>query len=185
MAGIIVAPQTVLSDSTFKTRPNSFIFFRSDANAGLNSAQANRREWLERQVKFPNLSGRKDVESFQNLQNLQNPSFIKWNNEGDFRPHAPRTSLQNCIDPINGFVSVGWDAENSNGYTQSHSYKRFNDTPQSYNPRQYHSIRLNCHSAPLETRRASENDAGTPSRWNSKLLSDREIRAELTGIKVV
>lgn len=181
-----VAPHTVLTDSTFKTRPGSFTFFRSDANAGLNSVQAEKRAWLKRQMKFPQLNSKTDVESFQHLHNPANPAYLKWNEGGEYRAHAPRSTLQNMIDPISGFVNIGWQAEMTGGKgVPTQSVKRFCDTPQSYNPRQYHSNRLGCHSAPPETRRASENDPGTPYRWNSKAVSDRQQRADLTGSKLL
>lgn len=176
------APNIVLSDSMFKTRPSSFIFFRSDANAGLNSIQADKRAWLKRQMKLPQVNSKTDVESFHNLHNPGNPAYLKWNEEGEYRAHAPRSTLQNMIDPISGFVNVGWQAELTGGRGQpTPSIRRFCETPQSYNPRTYHSDRLECHSAPPETRRAHENDPGTPYRWNSKSVSDRQLRAELTG----
>ena len=71
--GVLCNNRVVLSNSNYKERPNFKTYFTTDSNAGGNAfalIQAKRRI---RQMKFPSISGRHDVDSFNT--NLQNSSY--------------------------------------------------------------------------------------------------------------
>lgn len=68
-----VSIKTVLSDSLEKTRPNFKTFLLTDANAGGNAMAQIEEKRKIRQMKFPDLRGRHDCESFQ--KSLDDQSF--------------------------------------------------------------------------------------------------------------
>ena len=115
----VVAQNTVLSDSTFRTRPNFTAYVRTDSNALGNAVQQIEEKRRQRQMKIPSTVGRKDVESFRNPQSPTNPSFVKYNDLGDHRVNAPFRSSDNIIDPVSGFVSIGGEYDRNTGHSRS------------------------------------------------------------------
>ncbi len=177
-----VANNIVLSDSTFRTRPNFSTILLSDANAMGNSVQQIKQKRIERQMKFPKLIGRQEVDSLKTPQNLTNQAFKRWNDEGDHRPDAPFRSCDNIIDPVSGFVSIAGDKDRNTGHTRINSLVQLTHTPQSGTPQGKNSIRKHLEAAPPETQRFTENDPGSPYAWNSKKMLDASIRAKLGGM---
>ena len=180
MAEVITLTPT-LSDSAMKTRPNFSTYLQSDATGSRNSVQQIEQKRMERQMKFPTLIGRKDVDSFKSPQTPTDSAYKRWNDEGDYLPPAPYRSVDNILDPVSGFVSVVGDADRNTGRTRIQSMVQLNTTPQSYAPQDIHSIRVHCPSAPPDCRRSSENDPGSPYQWNNRLVSDAKLRADLGG----
>ena len=181
MVEVVKSNQVNLSDSNLKTRPLFQTYMMSDANAQGNDVQQIKEKRLSRQMKFPSLIGRRDVDSFKDPQNPSDNAFKRWNDEGDYRPAAPFRSCDNIVDPVSGFVSVAGDVDRNTGHTRLAPLVQLNTTPQSYNPRYYNSIRVNSLSAPPETNRLTEYDQGTPYAWNSKQVMDATLRANLGG----
>ena len=177
----VVAQNTVLSDSTFRTRPNFTAYVRTDSNALGNAVQQIEEKRRQRQMKIPSTVGRKDVESFRNPQSPTNPSFVKYNDLGDHRANAPFRSFDNIIDPVSGFVSIGGDYDRNTGRSRIRSLVQLNDTPQSTSPQEVHSIRVGQPGAPPETRRSSEKDPGSPYPWNSRKVLNVVLRTQLGG----
>ena len=175
-----VSDGVTLSDSLTRTRPEFLTYMRSDANAKGNDVAQIEQRRLERQMKMPSLVGRRDIDSFKAPQNPSDPAFRKYNDEGDYRPPAPFRASDNIIDPVCGFVSVAGDKARNTGHTRVVSMVQLNDTPQSYNPRELHSIRMN-ESAPPDTRRESDRDPGAPYPWNGRKMLDATIRSNLGG----
>ena len=133
----VVSQGPVLSDSMFKTRPRSDLYYMSDANVGGNSVQHIEERRSMRQMKFPSLYGRKDVDSFRSPQNPTDVAFTKWNDAGNYRSPAPLRSCDNIIDPISGFVSPAGDVDRNTGHTRIKSLVQLSTTPQSYAPKIY------------------------------------------------
>ena len=177
----VVGPNTVLSDSTFRTRPNFAAYIRTDSNALGNAIQQIEEKRRQRQLKIPTTAGRKDVESFRSPQSPNNPAFVKYNDHDDHRANAPFRSFDNIIDPVSGFVSIGGDHDRNTGHTRIRSMVQLNDTPQSRSPQGVHSARLGQTGAPPETRRISEKDPGTPYPWNNRKVLDVVLRSQLGG----
>ena len=177
----VVAQNTVLSDSTFRTRPHFNTILMTDSNAMGNAVQQIEQKRLQRQMKFPSTVGRKDVDSFKDTVNLSDRAFKKWNDEGDHRPNAPFRSCDNILDPLCGFVSIAGDVDRNTGHTRINSLVQLTKTPQSGTPQEKNSIRAHIPAAPPETKRYTENDPGTPYNWNSRKMSDATIRANLGG----
>ena len=180
MADQAVSDGVALSDSATKTRPGFTTYMRSDANAKGNSVVQIEQQRLERQMKMPPLVGRRDIDSFNTPQNPMDPAFRKYNDEGEYRPPAPFRASDNIIDPVSGFVSVAGDKARNTGRTRIVPMVQLNNTPQSYNPRELHSIRMN-ESAPPDTRRRSDRDPGAPYPWNGRKTLDSAIRSNLGG----
>ncbi|PVD29803.1 hypothetical protein C0Q70_09060 [Pomacea canaliculata] len=132
-----------------------------------------------RQMKFPDLRGRHDCESFQ--KSLDDPSFKVWNDEGDHSAYAPHRCFDNIIDPVSGFVSVGGDVDRHTGHERIRSMVQLNRTPQSADPKEKNSIRVNDPAAPPELRRENTWAPGEPTKWNSRKVSDGWIRSQLGG----
>ena len=179
----VIANSTVLSDSVFKTRPDFATYLRPDSNCGLNTAKQIEEQRRKRQMKFPSLVGRKDVDSFQVSPRDATlfASYRKYNDEGDFRPPAPYRSFDNIIDPVSGFVSIGGDMDRQTNVKRIPCLVQLNHTPQSMVPQHVNSIRKNMHSAPPETNRLTEWDPPAPYAWNSRKVSERAIRSALGG----
>ena len=170
-----------LSDSNSKSRPGFNSYMMTDANAKGNTVSQIEQQRLARQMKFPSLIGRQCPDSMKDPQNLNDASFKRWNDEGDHRAAAPFRSCDNIIDPVSGFVSVAGDVDRRTGRPLIAPLVQLNNTPQSYNPRQYNSVRANCISAPPETSRVTENDPGSPYPWNGRKVLDASLRASLGG----
>lgn len=68
------------------------------------------------------------------------------------------------------------------GYTQIPTLDQVGDKPHALVPQCAHSIRVNCVSAPPDTRRFTERDPGSPYMWNSRKLLDATIRANLRSM---
>ncbi|XP_013396416.1 spermatogenesis-associated protein 48 [Lingula anatina] len=177
----VIAPMTVLSDSTFRTRPHFNTYLYSDANAGPNSVRQIEERRKIRQTKFPSVVGRNDVDSFKELPHMGASGFKKWNDEGDHRPEAPFRLFDNIVDPVSGFVSVGGDVDRTTGRHKIPQLGGLELTPQTMVPQFVNSVRANCPTAPLETRRLTQSDPGPPSAWNSRKLIDDSIKSHLGG----
>lgn len=130
-------------------------------------------------MKFPSLSGRKDVDSFQEDVNA-NIGFKKWNDDGEYHANAPYRTFDNIVDPTSGFVSVGGDVDRKTGHTQIRSLVQLNKTPQAVTPRGQSSIRKDV-AAPPELKREATWSPGAPTMWNSKKTLDISIRSKLGG----
>ncbi|XP_074659641.1 protein SPMIP7-like [Tubulanus polymorphus] len=176
----VIAPGPVLSDSTFRTRPDCKIYFLTDTNSGGNAMQQIESNRQRRHMKFPTLSGKRDVDSFQHAK-TSTPAFKKFNDDGDHRVPAPFRSFDNIVDPVSGFVSIGGDVDRDTGVRRIKSLVQLNRTPQNVVPREIHSIRKSMPSAPPETNREREWDPPAPYLWNSRAVSDEAIRAALGG----
>ncbi|ELT92906.1 hypothetical protein CAPTEDRAFT_229181 [Capitella teleta] len=181
MVDVMPAGKITLSDSNTKTRPGFNAYLMTDANVKGDSVTQSEQQRLARQMKFPSLIGRQCPDSLKDPQNLSNTAFKRWNDEGDHRALAPFRSCDNSVDPVSGFVSVSGDIDRKTGRTHIAPLVQLNTTPQSYNPRQYHSIRADCPTAPPETVRVTENDPGTPYAWNGRKILDSSLRASLGG----
>jgi hypothetical protein len=168
-----------LSDSTQRTRPHFQSYLYSDSNAGGNAIQLIEDARRKRQMKFPTLSGRADVDSF--TRDLQNLSFRDWNDDGDHRATAPYRDYDNIVDPVSGFVSAGGDVDRNTGRTNIKSLVQLTHTPQSAPPQTKNSIR-SSETAPPELRRSNTYEPGAPSNWNSRKVSDVWIRSQLGGM---
>ena len=183
-----VPDRVVLSDSLSRARPDFNMYMKVDTNAGGNVVRQIEQKRLERSMKFPSLVGRKDVDSFRELQNVkpdqfEDQAFRKWNDEGGHRPDAPNRFCDGAIDPVSGFVSVAGDVDRNTGHTRIRPMVQLNVTPQSYNPRDLNSIRM-YESAPPETRRQTERDPGTPYVWSGRKVLDSALRASLGGKEI-
>ncbi|XP_041366282.1 spermatogenesis-associated protein 48-like [Gigantopelta aegis] len=174
----VASKNHVLSDSNLKSRPEFRTYLTTDASAGGDVVTQIKEKRRRRHQNFPCLRGRADVDSFQEKVN-ENPSFKKWNDEGNYRAPAPYRSFDNIVDPVSGFVSVGGDMDRNTGHTMMRSFVLLSDTPQSAAPRDRHSNRTNEPAAPMELRRATTT--GGPSQWNSRKVPDASIRAKLGG----
>lgn len=175
----VISSGTVLADSTFRTRPNFKTYLYTDANAGghaINQIEEKRRI---RHMKFPTLTGRCDVDSFQT--DLKNIAYKRWNDTGDHRAEAPYRDYDNIVDPVSGFVSAGGDVDRNTGHQKIRSLVQLNDTPQSAAPQVKDSDRKKERAAPQELRRSNTYEPGAPSDWNSKKTSDIWIRSQLGG----
>lgn len=175
----VVASKTVLSDSTDKSRPHFKTFLMTDANAGGHSIAQNEAKRKMRQMKFPSLRGRHDVDSFQ--RELHNPDFKKWNDEGDHYTCAPYRSYDNIVDPVSGFVSAGGDVSRNTGHDRISSLVQLNHTPQHAGPKEHNSVRANEPAASPELKRSNTWTPGGPTNWNSRKTSDIWIRSQLGG----
>ena len=175
---------TPLSDSNFKRRPPSQSYYKSDANTLDNAVQQIEKARTKRQMKFPTLVGRADVDSFKSPQNPTDTGYVKYNDDGDYRVPAPFRSCDNILDPVSGFVSVAGDVDRKTGHTHIKSMVQIPTTPQHTTPQSQNLIRQNA-SAPPELRRQSENDAGGPYGWNGKKVSDAQLRASFGGTSTV
>ncbi|KAK3108180.1 hypothetical protein FSP39_002755 [Pinctada imbricata] len=175
----VVSNGTVLADSTFKTRPNFSSYVRVDANAGGNHVRQIENHRRIRQMKFPSLTGRTDVDSFQ--VGLQDIGYKRWNDEGDYRSNAPYRDYDNIVDPVSGFVSAGGDADRGTGHKKIKSLVQLNDVPQSEAPQSKNSDRKVENKAPPELKRSNTYEPGAPSFWNSRATSDSWIRSQLGG----
>ena len=177
----VLQQNTALSDSLFKRRPPTDVYFRSDANTQRNNVQEIEAARIRRQMKFPTLSGRADVDSFKDPQNPTDPGFVRFNDEGEYRANAPFRACDNIIDPTSGFVSVAGDVDRNTGHMKIHPMAANPTTPQAMAPQDQHLIRP-FDSAPPELRRKSENEPGTPYSWNSRKVSDAKLRSMLGGM---
>lgn len=175
----VITNVPVLADSTFRTRPNFQLYLRSDANAGGNTVQQIQTHRRNRQMKFPSLHGRGDVDSFQTSK-IDN-AFKRWNDEGDFRPPAPYRDYDNIVDPVSGFVSAGGDVDRNTGHKKINSLVQLNDVPQAEPPQKKNSDRLADEKAPTPLRRSNTYAPGAPSMWNSRKISDEWIKSQLGG----
>lgn len=126
-----IASTVKLSDSTFKTRPDFGIYFRSDSNAGGNDVQQILQKRRERQMKIPSIKGRHDVDSFQKPDST---GFKNFEDAGEFRPAAPFRDFDNVTDPISGFVSAGADADRRTGVSKIQSFTQVRTDPQYMRP---------------------------------------------------
>lgn len=104
-----------------------------------------------------------------------------WNDEGDHSAYAPHRCFDNIIDPVSGFVSVGGDVDRHTGHERIRSMVQLNRTPQSADPKEKNSIRVNDPAAPPELRRENTWAPGEPTKWNSRKVSDGWIRSQLGG----
>ena len=171
----------VLSDSLSKARPPFSTILMSDANARGTDLQQIKEQWTSRQMKFPTLLGRKDVDSFKDVKNVDDIAFRKYDDEGNFRAPAPFRSCDNIIDPVSGFVSVAGDVDRKTGHDKIISLVPLNHTPQCSPPQAINSIRYQQKTAPPETQRLTERDIGTPYSWNGRKVIDSSLRASLGG----
>lgn len=177
-----VANGVVLSDSLQRTRPPFSTLLTSDVNAGANSVRQIEEKRRVRQMKFPSVVGRGDVDSFKQVANPVDFSYKRYNDVGDYRPPAPYRSCDNILDPVSGFVSVAGDRDRNTGHTNIRSMVQLNHTPQSDTPQAKNSIRLNAKAAPPELVRCSVNDPGAPYPWNGRKVLDGVLRAKLGGM---
>ncbi|KAL3831443.1 hypothetical protein ACJMK2_023194 [Sinanodonta woodiana] len=169
----------VLADSTFRTRPHFQTYLLTDANAGGHAVQQIEEKRRIRQMKFPSLKGRVDVDSFQT--DLKDIAFKRWNDNGEHRAPAPYRDYDNIVDPTSGFVSAGGDVDRNTGHLKIRSLAQLSDTPQSSEPKKKHSDRSYEEKAPPELRRSNTYAPGAPSAWNSRKTSDIWIRSQLGG----
>ncbi|XP_060597503.1 protein SPMIP7-like [Ruditapes philippinarum] len=175
----VISSGPVLADSTFRSRPHFKTYLYTDANAGGHAVHQIEEKRRIRHMKFPSLTGRQDVDSFQ--EDLKNISFKKWNDNGDHRAEAPYRSYDNIVDPVSGFVSAGGDVDRNTGHQKIKSLVQLSDTPQSAPPVAKDSDRKNERAAPPELRRSNTYEPGAPSAWNSRKTSDIWIRSQLGG----
>ena len=175
----VVSQGLVLSDSCFKTRPNFKSYVYVDTNAKGNTVQQIEKNRRIRQMKFPQLTGRADVDSFQ--RSLKSPGFKKWNDDGDHHALAPYRDYENIVDPVSGFVSAGGDVDRNTGHNKIKPLVHVSDTPQAVAPQHKHSDRKNEPKAPPTLRRSNTYEPGAPSPWNSRGTSDVWIRSQLGG----
>ncbi|XP_069111899.1 protein SPMIP7-like [Argopecten irradians] len=176
----VVANGPVLSDSTFRTRPNFSSYLYVDTNAGGNAVQQIETHRRARHMKFPTLTGRGDVDSFTTSVKTD-IGYKKWNDEGDFRSNAPYRDYDNIVDPVSGFVSAGGDVDRNTGRKKINSLVQLNETPQAVPPQEKNSDRKKEQKAPPELRRSNTYEPGAPSMWNSRSVSDIWIRSQLGG----
>ena len=177
----VLSNRHVLSDSLQRSRPEFKHYLRSDVNGlGTDVSQIEKKR-LARQMKFPKLHGRQDVDSFKDVNGLTDSAYKKWNDEGDHRPDAPNRFCDNILDPVSGFVSTCGDVDRNTGHTRINPLIRLNHTPQANLPQETNSIRADHKAAPPETDRRSEKDPGAPYTWNSRKVLDSSIRASLGG----
>lgn len=179
MTAVINSGQ-VLSDSNFKTRPALKTYLHTDANAGGHAVHQIEEKRRIRHMKFPSLTGRQDVDSFQ--EDLKNVGYKKWNDSGDYRAEAPYRDYDNIVDPVSGFVSAGGDVDRNTGHQKIKSLVQLSHTPQAIPPQNKDSDRKNEFAAPQELRRSNTYEPGCPSNWNSRKTSDIWIRSQLGGI---
>lgn len=180
-AAIVEGP--VLADSNFKTRPPFQSYLQVDTNAGGNTVQQIENHRRIRQMKFPTLSCRADVDSFKAFP-AKDIGFKRWNDEGDFRANAPYRDYDNIVDPVSGFVSAGGDVDRGTGHKKIRPLAQLNDVPQCAAPQSKHSDRKNSEKAPPELRRSNTYEPRAPSFWNSRKTSDEWIKSQLGGIIV-
>ena len=176
-----VAKGTVLSDSLLRTRPTFASLLMSDANANGNSVQQIQEKRRIRQMKFPSVVGRSDVDSFKEAQNPTSLSYMRYNDEGDYRVAGPLRACDNILDPVSGLVSVAGDVDRGTGHGRVRSLVQLPHAPHSATPQTRHSVRLHLTAAPPETRRQTEHDPGAPYLWNSRQVLDGAIRGKLGG----
>ena len=131
MTEVISSNKYTLSDSTFKTRPSSYVFYITDSNAGCNSIQQYNRELKLQRMRLPKSKGNADVESFKNPNSA---NFKKYNDEGDCRTPAPFRDYDNIIDPVSGFLSAGGDVDRRTGQSKIKSFDQISDKPNSNIP---------------------------------------------------
>lgn len=175
----VISSGPILADSTFRSRPNFQSYLLSDANAGGNTVQQIEHRRRVRHMKFPRLTGKGDVDSFQT--STAEPAFKKWNDEGDHRAEAPYRDYDNIVDPVSGFVSAGGDVDRNTNHSKIRSLVQLSDTPQAVPPQSKHSDRKTQDKAPPELRRSNTYEPGAPSLWNSRGTSDIWIRSQLGG----
>ena len=176
-----VAKDVVLSDSLHRTRPTFSTLLTSDVNARGNDVQQIHEKRRIRQMKFPSVVGRGDVDSFKQVSNPTDVAYKRHNDVGDYRPNAPFRACDNIIDPVSGFVSVAGDKDRGTGHAQIRSMVQLNHTPQSDTPQAKNSIRMGLPVAPPEVIRATEHAPGAPYPWNGRKVIDGVLRAKLGG----
>ena len=170
----------VLSDSLEKPRPEFSAFLTIDNDINRDTPQDVRDKRNPVEMKYPGVIMRNEPESFKMMQDPTDPSYKKFNDIGMYRVAAPNRSSDSMLDPCSGFVSVSGEVVRSTGRSRLPTMVQLNDTPQSYNPRESHTIRM-AETAPPDTRRKSERDPGVPYRWNSRKVHDGNLRAGLGG----
>ena len=170
----------VLSDSLEKPRPEFSAFLTIDNDINRDTPQDVRDKRNPVEMKYPGVIMRNEPESFKMMQDPTDPSYKKFNDIGMYRVAAPNRSSDSMLDPCSGFVSVSVEVVRSTGRSRLPTMVQLNDTPQSYNPRESHTIRM-AETAPPDTRRKSERDPGVPYRWNSRKVHDGNLRAGLGG----
>lgn len=176
----IMSSGHVLSDSKFKPRPHFKTYLYTDANAGGHAVTQIEAKRRIRHMKFPSLSGRQDVDSFQ--KDIRNIGYKCWNDIGNYRAEAPYRNYENIVDPVSGFVSAGGDVDRNTGHQKIKSLVQLNDTPQATAPIAKDSDRKSEVAAPPELRRSNTYEPGAPSAWNSRKTSDIWIRSQLGGL---
>lgn len=179
MAEALIGGPAVLSDSNDKPRPNFQTYMVTDANARGHQMQQIEEKRRLRHMKFPNLKGRHDVDSFQEDVD-ENGAFKKWNDDGEYHANAPYRTYDNTVDPTSGFVSAGGDVDRQTGHNQIRSLVQLNKTPQAMTPKTQDSIRKEP-AAPPELRREATWSPGAPTPWNSRKTLDISIRSKLGG----
>ena len=176
--------------STMEERPDMIshrdfaAYFHTDTNGNGNAVQQIEIKRRERQMKFPTLSGRKDIDSFQKGSN--ETGFKKWNDYGDHRPDGPSRGCDSIIDPVSGFVSAAGDVERKTGHSKIKSMVQLNTTPQATTPQCADSIRVRTPAPPPpELCRVTDKDPGGPYPWNGRNVLDATLRSKLGGKQIV
>ncbi|PAA62828.1 hypothetical protein BOX15_Mlig002565g1 [Macrostomum lignano] len=172
----VISEKYVLSDSMAKTRPGTEVFYRTDANAGLNDIRRFQQERFRRIHRFPPYRGSADAKSFGKESS---PEFKKFEDSGLQRCAAPYRDYESIVDPISG--SIGAGAAFVRGLPgRPIGVYAHNDGPQYNRPQTIHSIRKGMPGAYPEIDRASETEPpGLPA--HQKLVGPGYTRAVQGG----
>ncbi|XP_022102353.1 uncharacterized protein C7orf72-like [Acanthaster planci] len=193
-------------DTAVRPRPvgDLRLHMQTDTNAGPNSIQQvvlNRRQ---RQMKFPHLRGRWDVDSFQWKSS---PNLVKYHDD----TLAPLRDNVPIIDPVSGFVSAATDVDRNTGVDRMPSMQQVDNTPNTVTPLSPRPTTTKAHrekekekdrgtfvpkkpvtpqfsrarSNPEMRLVKSESDVthilNDPGTWAGRKISDGFIRAKLGG----
>ncbi|KAK6166716.1 hypothetical protein SNE40_023347 [Patella caerulea] len=173
----LVNANYVLSDSTFRVRPDLKTYFLTNNNSGGHTVRQIEENRRLRQSKFPSLRGKHDYSSFQDKKSS---GFRKYNDDGDHQVAAPHRSYDNIIDPTTGFVSAGGDLDRGTGHSKIDTLVQNNDKPNASIPQTKTPRSTTAIPAP-GLHRSMTYVPGAPTKWNSRKISDAWIRAQLGG----
>ncbi|XP_033639180.1 spermatogenesis-associated protein 48-like [Asterias rubens] len=180
------------------------LHLQTDTNAGPNSIQQVVLNRQQRQMKFPHLRGRWDVDSFQWHSS---PNLVKYHDD----TLAPLRDNVPTIDPVSGFVSAATDVDRNTGINRIPSLQQVDNTPNTVTPQSPRPTTTRAHrgkekekdNGTFEAKKPvtphfsrarsnpemrlvrSESDVthvlNDPGTWAGRKISDGFIRAKLGG----
>ncbi|XP_002733477.1 protein SPMIP7-like [Saccoglossus kowalevskii] len=182
-----------MTESFQRPRPEFQTIIMSDANGGGNSMQQILHEQRLRQMKFPPMHGRRDVDSFQYPRN---PAFVKYHDD----TLAPLRDDVPILDPTSGFISAGGDVDRLTGVAKLPTMQQIDNPPNQVvpsDPLGKTSIEVRESKTGLDSRKRTPAEAvmpkppytappyhhhiTDPGPWCGRKINDAWVRAQLGG----